>query len=332
MIPNKTLLVTGGAGYVGSHCCKAFAADGWKVVVYDDLSRGWREFVRWGPLIEGDILDYPRLLEAFKTVRPFAVAHFAAVAYVGESTVDPEHYYRTNTAGSLNVLRAMRATDVGALVFSSTCATYGTPANMPIVETDLQKPINPYGWSKLFVEQALLDFERAYGLRSVALRYFNAAGADPDGEIGERHRPETHLIPLALTSATSSGEELVIFGDDFDTPDGTCIRDYVHVTDLADAHLRAVNYLHRGGQSDVFNIASGSGTSVADILTAIEAVCGRPARFRVGAKRAGDPPRLVADATKAGKMLGWSAKRSDIATILADAWSWELREQQEFGR
>lgn len=332
MSGDKTILVTGGAGYVGSHCCKAFAADGWDVVVYDNLSRGWREFVRWSPLIEGDILDYPRLLSAIDEVRPDAVAHFAAVAYVGESTVDPELYYRTNTSGSLNLLRAMVAVGVEALVFSSTCATYGTPAKVPILETDEQRPINPYGWSKLFVEQLLRDFGQAYGLRSVALRYFNAAGADPDGEIGERHQPETHLIPLALNSVTSADDELVVFGNDFATPDGTCIRDYVHVTDLADAHLKALNYLHDGGCSDAFNIASGAGTSVAEILAAVQTICGNPVRARIGPRRAGDPAQLIASAERARAVLGWAAARSDIETILTDAWRWHSAERTRVER
>jgi UDP-arabinose 4-epimerase len=322
----RTVFVTGGAGYVGSHCCKAFAKAGWNVVVYDNLSRGWRDFVKWGPLIEGDILDYPRLVGAMRDTRPDAVAHFAAVAYVGESVADPGLYYRVNTGGSLNVLNAMRETGVGAILFSSTCATYGVPASMPITEDTPQNPINPYGWSKLFVERMLRDFDQAHGIRSVALRYFNAAGADPEGEIGERHEPETHLIPLAIRGAMAGDFELSIFGDDFGTRDGTCVRDYVHVHDLASGHLLALDYLSAGAVSDAFNLASGIGTTVVELAEAVERVSGAPVRRRVGSRRAGDPPALVASAEKASRILGWKPTCSSIDEVVRDARSWHVSE------
>lgn len=320
------VLVTGGAGYVGSHCCKAFARAGWEVVVYDNLSRGWRDFVRWGPLIEADILDTEALRSAMRAHRPDAVAHFAALAYVGESVTSPDLYYRTNTQGALNVLTAMRDAGVGQFVFSSTCATYGEPTQIPIDETHAQAPINPYGWSKLFVEKMLADFDQAYGLRSIALRYFNAAGADPEGEIGERHEPETHLIPLVLRAALDPSAPVTVFGDDFNTRDGTAIRDYIHVLDLADAHCLALESLARGGASDVFNLGSETGASVLEIVEAAESATGRPIPRRTGARRAGDPPMLVASAEKAKQTLGWRPQHSALGEIMRTAWAWHSRE------
>ena len=323
---SKTVFVTGGAGYVGSHCCKAFAAAGWRVVVYDNLSRGWRDFVQWGPLIEGDLLDLEGLTRAMREVKPDAVAHFAALAYVGESVADPGRYYRTNSLGALNVMDAMRAAGVESLVFSSTCATYGVPVRTPIDEQHPQSPINPYGWSKLIVEKMLADYQTAHGLRSVALRYFNAAGADPDGDIGERHEPETHVIPLAIRGAMRDDFTFSIFGADFDTRDGTAIRDYIHVADLADAHLRALDYLRAGGASDVFNLGTGNGTTVLEIATAVEKAAGKPLARTIGPRRAGDPPALVAAAEKAARVLGWRARQSDIDAIIASAWAWHQRD------
>jgi UDP-arabinose 4-epimerase len=319
------VLVTGGAGYVGAHCCKAFAAAGWEVVVYDNLSRGWREFVRWGPLIEGDILDRPALSAAMQQTRPDLVAHFAALSYVGESVSDPALYYRTNTLGTLNILDAMRASGTPAILFSSTCATYGAPVRTPIDETHPQSPINPYGWSKLFVERILADYDRAYGLRHVALRYFNAAGADRDGEVGERHEPETHVIPLAIRGALHEDYAFTIFGNDFDTRDGTAVRDYIHVEDLADAHCRALAYLRDGGASDVFNLGTGTGTTVAEIAAAVEAAAGRTFPRRIGPRREGDPAALVASAGKAQEVLGWRPVCSEISNIIATAWRWHAQ-------
>jgi len=318
--------VTGGAGYVGSHCCKAFAEAGHTVVVFDNLGRGHREMVRFGDLIEGDRLDRSALDAAIAKVRPDTVAHFAAFAYVGESVENPGLYYRNNTTGTLNLLEAMHAGGVARILFSSTCATYGVPTRVPIDETHPQNPINPYGWSKLFVERILADFSVAYDLRYVALRYFNAAGADASGEIGERHEPETHAIPLAIQGALRSDYTFTIFGDDFDTRDGTGLRDYIHVTDLADAHRRAVDYLMGGGKSDVFNLGTGVGTTVAEIAAAVERVAGRPVPQKVGPRRAGDPPALLASSAKAREILGWEPTHSDIDNIIRTAWRWHAQQ------
>lgn len=324
-IVSKRVFVTGGAGYVGSHCCKAFAQAGWEVVVYDNLSRGWRDMVRWGPLVEGDILDGPALTAALRDAKPDAVAHFAALAYVAESVAQPDLYYRINTVGTLTLLDAMRAAGVGRLVFSSTCATYGTPSRTPIDETHPQSPINPYGWSKLFVEKMLADHDAAYDLRYVALRYFNAAGADPDGQIGERHDPEPHVIPLAIRGALNGDYVFTIHGDDFDTRDGTAVRDYIHVADLADAHCRALDHLQSGGASDVFNLGTGVGTTVAEIAAAVEKIAGRAFPRRAGPRRPGDPPALIASAAKARDRLGWTPTRSAIDDIIATAWRWHAQ-------
>lgn len=323
---SKTVFVTGGAGYVGSHCCKAFANAGWNVVVFDNLSRGWREMVRWGDLIEGDILDLESLKAAMARVKPDAVAHFAAFAYVGESVEEPGMYYRNNSLGTLNILDAMRANNVKNIVFSSTCATYGVPVRTPIDEEHPQSPINPYGWSKFIVEKMLADYSVAHGLRYAAMRYFNAAGADPDGTIGERHEPETHVIPLAIRGALKNDYTFTIFGNDFDTRDGTGLRDYIHVADLADAHCRALEYLLGGGASDVFNLGTGNGTTVEEIAAAVEYVSGRPLPRKIGPRRAGDPPALVASAEKAERILGWKPEHSDIKNIIASAWRWHAQE------
>lgn len=323
---SKTVFVTGGAGYVGSHCCKAFANAGWNVVVFDNLSRGWREMVRWGDLIEGDILDLESLKAAMARVKPDAVAHFAAFAYVGESVEEPGMYYRNNSLGTLNILDAMRANAIRNIVFSSTCATYGVPVRTPIDEEHPQSPINPYGWSKFIVEKMLADYSVAHGLRYAAMRYFNAAGADPDGTIGERHEPETHVIPLAIRGALKNDYTFTIFGNDFDTRDGTGLRDYIHVADLADAHCRALEYLLNGGASDVFNLGTGNGTTVEEIAAAVEYVSGKKLPRKIGPRRAGDPPALVASAEKAERILGWKPQHSDIKNIIASAWRWHAQE------
>ncbi len=322
----KTVLVTGGAGYVGSNCCKAFSQAGWRVVVYDNLSRGWRDLVQWGDLVEGDILDPVSLDKAFETYKPDAVAHFAALAYVGESVTQPGMYYENNTYGTQLLLDAMVRAEVHKIIFSSTCATYGEPKWIPMTEDLPQSPINPYGWSKLFVEQILNDYGRAHGIRSVKLRYFNAAGADLDGQVGERHEPETHLIPLAIEGMMKDGFTLTVFGDDFDTRDGTCVRDYIHVADLADAHARALDYLEQGGVSDAFNLGTGTGTTVMEIIAAVERVSGRKVNKTIGPRREGDPPALVASAQKAKDILGWEARHSDIDTIIRTAWTWHEKE------
>jgi len=321
-----TIFVTGGAGYIGSHCCKAFKQAGWDVVVYDNLKHGWRDMVKWGPLIAGDILDTDRLSAAMAEVKPDAVAHFAALISVAESVADPALHYRNNSVGAFNILEAMRANRVGKIIFSSTAATYGVPKVVPIPEDHPQQPINPYGWSKLMVERMLADYDAAYGLRYAALRYFNAAGADPDGEIGERHEPETHVIPLAARGALRDDYQFTIFGEDYDTRDGTCVRDYLHVTDLASAHQLALQYLMAGGESSAFNLGSGEGATVKEIADAVERASNRPLPRVKGPRRAGDPPSLIASNDKAKRVLGWTPQHSSIEEIVKTAFAWHRKD------
>ncbi|HUC73305.1 MAG TPA: UDP-glucose 4-epimerase GalE [Stellaceae bacterium] len=321
----SSILVTGGAGYVGAHACKALARAGYVPVVYDNLSRGHREAVRWGPLVEGDIADQARLCAVIAEHRVTAVVHFAAYAYVGESVADPALYYRNNLSGTLALLEAMRASDVAEIVFSSTCATYGTPDAVPIRETAAQNPINPYGETKLAIERALHWYGHAYGVRSVALRYFNAAGADPEGEIGEDHEPETHLVPLVLQAALGQRQAIEVYGTDYPTPDGTAIRDYIHVVDLARAHLRAVERLHAGGGSIALNLGTGQGHSVREVIATAEAVSGRKIPARDAPRRPGDPPALVADPRLAMETLGWCASHSSLEAIIRTAFAWHGR-------
>ena len=313
------VLVTGGAGFIGSHTCKLLAAAGIEPIVYDNLVTGHRGAVRWGPLVKGDIQDTDLLIRTLCEYKPHAVIHFAASAYVGESVEDPAKYYLNNVAGSLSLLQACRRVQVMKIVFSSTCATYGTPANLPIRETTPQNPISPYGRSKLMVEQILEDYDSAYGLRYVSLRYFNACGADPEGELREDHEPETHLIPRALLCASGKLDRLALFGDDHETVDGTCVRDYIHVTDLARAHVQAVQYLIDGKESLAVNLGSGQGTSIREVLEAIGRLTARPVPTVVAPKRPGDPPILIADSTLASKRLGFVAQLSDIDTIIRTA-------------
>jgi len=320
----ESVLVTGGAGYIGAHACKALAAAGLRPVAYDSLVFGHREAVKWGPLEEGDIADRAALDRAIEAHRPVAVMHFAAFAYVGESIVDPGRYYRNNVLGTLTLLEAMRDHGIATMVFSSSCATYGVPADLPIREDCPQQPINPYGQTKLVNEKMIAEFGAAHGLRCVSLRYFNACGADPDGGIGEDHDPETHLIPLALDAAAGKGE-LTLFGDDYPTPDGTCIRDYIHVTDLAEAHVMALSALRDGSESMALNLGTGVGISNREIIDGIERVTGRAVPHRVGPRRPGDPPVLVADPSLASEKLGWKAKVSDLDTIVETAWRWHQR-------
>jgi UDP-arabinose 4-epimerase len=322
---SQSILVTGGAGYVGAHACKALAAAGHRPVVYDNLLRGHRAAVRWGPLVEGDLHDTARLAEAFDIHQITAVMHFAAFAYVGESVADPEVYYANNLGGTLALLGAMRQAKVGKIVFSSTCAVYGVPEKLPIGEATAKGPLNPYGDTKLAIERVLHWYAGAYGLRYAALRYFNAAGADPDGEIGEDHDPETHLIPLVLRAALGRGDPISIFGTDYPTRDGTAIRDYIHVSDLADAHLRALDHLGAGGQNAAINLGTGSGHSVREVIAAVERISGRPVPRREVARRAGDPPELVADPALALSRLGWQPRHSDLDTIITTALAWETR-------
>lgn len=313
------ILVTGGAGYIGSHTCKALAAEGFTPVVLDNFVVGHRDAVRWGPCIEGDILDTATVADAIKTHKVEAVIHFAAFAYVGESVLEPAKYYRNNVAGTLSLLDACRSEGVDTVVFSSSCATYGIPDTLPIAETTPQRPINPYGRTKLIVEQVLADYANAYGSRYAALRYFNAAGADPDGELGERHDPETHLVPLTILATAGRGEALDVFGDDYDTPDGTCIRDYVHVTDLARAHVLALRHLLGGGDSLAVNLGSGNGISIREVIAAVERVTGRQVPHVMRPRRPGDPPALYADPHLAKERLGFVTELSDIDTIVRTA-------------
>ena len=316
------ILVTGGAGYIGSHACKALAQAGYTPVVFDSLVYGHEWAVQWGPFEQGDLSDRTRLDELFARYDFAAVLHFAAFAYVGESVSDPAKYYRNNVVGTLNLLETMVARDVNQIVFSSTCATYGEPEMLPINESHPQRPINPYGASKLMVERMLADFDHAYGVKSVALRYFNAAGADPDGEIGEDHDPETHLIPLVLDAAAGTRAEITIYGDDYDTPDGTCIRDYIHVSDLASAHLLALNALQTGSASRIFNLGNGHGYSIREVINTALQVTGRAIPVTIGPRRAGDPDRLVGDASLIREVLGWQPQFGDLKSIIATAWQW----------
>lgn len=320
-----SVLVTGGAGYIGSHTCKTLAAAGFLPVTIDNLSTGHREFVKWGPLIEGDIHDTDLVARAIQRHRVCGVIHFAANALVGESVLQPEKYYGNNFLGTFRLLEGMREANCEVIVFSSTCAVYGVPTTS-LIDEDLSKnPINPYGASKLFVERMLSDYSAAYGLRFIALRYFNACGADASGELGELREHETHLIPRALVSLLQSNSEFIVHGTDYPTPDGTAVRDYVHVTDLADAHVSALQRLLTDGFSGVFNLGTGEGKSVREVLSTIERVTGRSVQAFNGPRRPGDPPMLVADPARAISELSFQAKRSDLITIIKSAWAWHLR-------
>jgi len=316
-----TILVTGGAGYVGAHCCLALHRAGHVVVAYDNLYNGHEQFVKWGPFERGDIRDRARLNEVFLAHKPDAVVHCAALIEVGESVKRPERFYDNNVAGALVLLEAMREHRVMPFVFSSTCATYGAPQRLPMDETHPQAPMSPYGWSKLMIEQASRDIAAAHGLSFAHLRYFNAAGACPEAGLGERHEPETHAIPLALFTLLGRREGFKIFGTDYATRDGSCLRDYVHVLDLADAHVRAVERLLGGGESLAANVGTGEGVTVKELLAAIERTTGRAAPAEPAPRRAGDAPALVADTTLVKRELGWSPQRS-IDQIIADAWAW----------
>jgi UDP-glucose-4-epimerase GalE len=313
------ILVLGGAGYIGSHAARALRRSGYEVMLYDNLSTGFRRLAQGFELVEGDIADEARLRPVLARVD--AVMHFAAHAYVGESVENPRKYFQNNVVGALSLLNSALDVGIRRFVFSSTCAVYGIPGQIPITEQMPREPINPYGASKLFFENALEAYSRAYGLRSVILRYFNAAGADESGEIGEIHEPETHLIPLALAASGENGPELQVYGSDYPTEDGTCIRDYIHVNDLADAHVRALQYLEKGGDSLAINLGTGRGHSVLEVIQAAESITLRPVRRNLGPRRPGDPPVLVADPAKAQSVLGWTAKRN-LADIVSSAWTW----------
>lgn len=321
--------MTGGAGYVGSHCAKALGRAGYPVVILDNLSAGHREAALGAPLIEGDVRDIDTVRRALRDSGATAVMHFAAWLDVAASVGDPVGYYRNNVLGALATLEAMVAEQCRQFVFSSTCAVYGDPQELPLRETHPTSPVSPYGETKLAVERALPHFERAYGIRSISLRYFNAAGADPEGELGEDHSPEFHLIPRAFDAA-QGGAPLEVYGDDYPTPDGTCLRDYVHVTDLADAHVRALLWLQHGGASGSYNIGTERPSSVLDVIATVERVSGRQVARRVAPRRPGDPAALYASAERIRHDLGWTPQRPDLATIVADAWRWHSAHPRGF--
>jgi UDP-glucose-4-epimerase GalE len=323
----KSVLVTGGAGYIGSHACKALAEAGYRPVVYDNLSYGHRWAVQWGPLVEGDLADTDWLQQTIRVYEIEAVMHFAAFTYVGESVTDPAKYFANNVANSLNLLNVLREEEVQKLVFSSTCATYGLPKSVPMAEDHPQSPINPYGESKLMVERMIRRYGEAYGLRWAALRYFNAAGADPEARIGEDHRPETHLIPLVIEAALGRRSHIEVMGTDYPTDDGTAIRDYIHVDDLAQAHVRALQHLEKGGENVALNLGTGRGYSVREIISAVERITGRKVPVRSAPRRAGDPPSLVAQPARAQQVLGWQATRS-LEQIILHAWNWHCRQAE----
>ncbi len=322
----EAVLVTGGAGYVGSHACKALARAGYIPVTYDNLAYGHREAVRWGAFVQADLADRDALAEALRRFEIKAVMHFAASANVSDSLERPELYYRNNVINSLILLDCMHYAGVDSIVFSSSAATYGTPETVPIHETTPQHPVNPYGETKLAVERALHWYGGAHGIAYAALRYFNASGADPDAEIGEVHRPETHLIPLILETALGRRSHIEVYGTNYPTEDGTAVRDYIHVQDLADAHVRALNHLRKGGGSIALNLGAGQGHSVLQVIAAAERVTGRRISWRETARRPGDPPVLVADTTLVREVLSWAPQLSDLDSIIKTAWSWHCRD------
>jgi UDP-glucose 4-epimerase len=319
------ILVDGGAGYIGSHMVKYLLAEGHSVTIFDNFSTGFHDALVGGELVQGDLADRVALSSLFSSHRFDAVMHFASFIAVGESVARPDLYYANNLVNTFNLLQAMREAGCPPFVFSSTAAVYGTPMMVPIPEEHPTQPINPYGHTKRMVEQMLDDYDHAFGQRSVCLRYFNAAGADPSGELGERHNPETHLIPLVLQAASGRRPSISVYGQDYDTPDGTCIRDYVHVWDLCAAHLLALKHLWSGGESRKFNLGNGNGYSVSEVIAAAERVTGKAISVDFGPRRPGDPPRLVADATRAKNELRWVPNYSDLETIVAHAWAWETK-------
>ena len=318
----KSVLVTGGAGYIGSHACKSLLRAGYLPVTYDNLSTGWREAVKFGPFEQGDLRDRARLDEVFATHRPVAVMHFAALSQVGESMSDPGKYWSNNVTGSLCLIEAAIAADCMNFVFSSTCATYGDQDNVVLDEDSAQHPINAYGASKRAIEDILRDFERAHGLNHVIFRYFNVAGADSEGEVGEFHQPETHLIPLILDAIAGKRAALTIHGTDYPTPDGTCIRDYVHVCDLVDAHILGLTWLEQGRGSQVFNLGTGTGFSVREVIEQSRVVTNRDVPMIEGPRRPGDCTKLVSGSSRAMQELGWTPKRSTLKSMITDAWRW----------
>ncbi|WP_291846082.1 UDP-glucose 4-epimerase GalE [Bradyrhizobium sp.] len=318
------ILVTGGAGYIGSHACLDLFQKGFTPIAYDDLSNGHAQFAKWGPLEIGDVRDRKRLDEVLAKHKPVAIIHFAARIEISESVRNPIDCYDNNVGGTISLLRSALAAGIDKIVFSSTCATYGVPSSIPICESHPQAPINPYGRSKLIVEQILKDLDQYRGFRHVILRYFNAAGADPEGRIGEWHSPETHAIPLAIEAALGRRSHFQVFGTDYDTRDGTCLRDFVHVLDLADAHTRAIEHLLSGGSSLAINLGTGDGTTVKELLQSVERVLGKSFDIRYGPRREGDAPSLLADNTLAKRMIGW-LPRHDLTSIIDTAWNWHAR-------
>ena len=319
------VLVTGGAGYIGSHACKALAAAGFVPVVFDNLSTGWAEAVKFGPFVQGDLVERAALDAAFARFSPVAVMHFAALSLVGESMKNPGLYWRANVTGALNLIEAAVAAGCGQFVFSSTCATYGDHDGVLVDEDTEQRPMNAYGGSKRAIEDMLRDFEASHGLRHVIFRYFNVAGADPEGDIGEQHRPETHLIPLLLEAVDGRRPALTVFGSDYNTPDGTCVRDYVHVSDLADAHVLGLGWLQQGKPSRAFNLGSGSGFSVREVIRAAGQVTNREVPVIEGERRPGDAAFLVSGSNRAVAELGWDPRRSDMRSMILDAWRWSQK-------
>jgi UDP-glucose 4-epimerase len=318
----KNVLVTGGAGYIGSHACKALRAAGYIPVTFDNLETGWRAAVKFGPFVQGDLMDPASIAAVFTDYKPVAVMHFAALSQVGESMNDPARYWRNNLVGSLNLIEAAVAAGCLDFVFSSTCATYGDKDNVVLDENSAQHPINAYGASKRAIEDVLVAFQNAYGLRHVIFRYFNVAGADPEAEVGELHQPETHLIPLMLDAISGKRAALTVFGTDYDTPDGTCIRDYVHVCDLVDAHVLGLKWLQDGKKSRVFNLGTGSGFSVREVIDQSRLVTNRPVPYVDGDRRLGDCTKLVSGSVRAEVELGWKPTRSTLDMMITDAWRW----------
>ncbi len=315
------VLVAGGAGYIGSHTCKALARAGHLPIVYDNLHAGHPWAVKWGPLVRGDINDPVALGAAIREHRPEAIINFAGLAYVGDSMIEPTRYYRTNVGGMITLVEVMQSHGIGSIVFSSSCATYGIPERLPVVEGTSQRPINPYGRTKLMGEEILRDACAAHGLGAISLRYFNAGGADPEGELGEEHDPETHLIPLVLQAAHGKRPSISVFGTDYDTPDGTCVRDYVHVTDLAAAHVSALSRC-KAGAYEAYNLGAGQGASIGEIIARARVLTGREIRSVEAPRRAGDPPVLVADVSRARQALDWSPVHSSVDDIIRSAWTW----------
>jgi UDP-glucose 4-epimerase len=316
------ILIVGGAGYIGAHVNKQLNINGYETIVFDNLSYGHEDFVKWGIFECGNLGNINDIRKIFQKYPITAVMQFAAFTYVGESVEDPQKYYINNVCNTLNLIKVMLEFDVKTLVFSSTCATYGNPIEIPITETHPQNPISPYGYGKLMVENILSDYSNAYNLKYVSLRYFNAAGADPDSEIGELHNPETHLIPLILDAASGKRSNIKIFGTDYNTPDGTCLRDYVHVTDLADAHFKALQYLENGGKSDYFNLGNGNGFSVLEVIEKAREITGKEIIAVEDKRRPGDPPILVGSSDKIRNILKWEPKYYDLSQIIETAWKW----------